>query len=75
MSQSLARLAALPDDTQVCCAHEYTLSNLRFAAAVEPDNADLLAYTALVPGAASGRAADPAHAEDRTPDQPLPALR
>lgn len=35
---SLQRLAALPDDTQVCCAHEYTLSNLRFAAAVEPGN-------------------------------------
>jgi hydroxyacylglutathione hydrolase len=46
MSHSLARLAALADDTQVCCAHEYTLSNLRFAAAVEPDNADLAAYTA-----------------------------
>jgi hydroxyacylglutathione hydrolase len=44
MCQSLARLAALADDTQVCCAHEYTLSNLRFAAAVEPDNADLVAY-------------------------------
>jgi hydroxyacylglutathione hydrolase len=28
---SLQRLAALPDDTQICCAHEYTLSNLRFA--------------------------------------------
>lgn len=35
---SLQRLAALPADTQVCCSHEYTLSNLRFAAAVEPDN-------------------------------------
>jgi hydroxyacylglutathione hydrolase len=38
MSASLAALAALPDDTRVCCAHEYTLSNLRFAAAVEPHN-------------------------------------
>jgi len=45
MSATLARLAALPDDTQICCAHEYTLSNLRFAAAVEPGNADLAAYT------------------------------
>lgn len=35
---SLARLAALPDDTLVCCTHEYTLANLRFAAAVEADN-------------------------------------
>lgn len=39
---SLNRLAALPDDTLVYCAHEYTLANLRFAAAVEPDNADVL---------------------------------
>lgn len=39
MLDSLTRLAALPDDTRVCCTHEYTLSNLRFAAAVEPDNA------------------------------------
>jgi len=46
MHQSLQRLAALPGDTRVCCTHEYTLSNLRFAAAVEPDNADLMAYTA-----------------------------
>lgn len=38
MAASLARLAALPDDTEVYCAHEYTEMNLRFAAAVEPDN-------------------------------------
>ncbi|MES2739758.1 MAG: hydroxyacylglutathione hydrolase [Pseudomonadota bacterium] len=41
MVDSLAKLAALPDDTLVYCAHEYTVSNLRFARAVEPDNADL----------------------------------
>jgi hydroxyacylglutathione hydrolase len=35
---SLSRLAALPDDTLVYCTHEYTLSNLRFACAVEPEN-------------------------------------
>lgn len=35
---SLSRLAALPKDTQIYCAHEYTLANLRFALAVEPDN-------------------------------------
>jgi hydroxyacylglutathione hydrolase len=39
MHRSLARLAALPSATRVCCTHEYTLSNLRFAAAVEPGNA------------------------------------
>lgn len=46
MHTSLARLAALPGDTRVCCAHEYTLSNLRFAQAVEPGNAALAEYTA-----------------------------
>lgn len=35
---SLQRLAALPAQTQVYCAHEYTLGNLRFALAVEPNN-------------------------------------
>ncbi|UVE19484.1 hydroxyacylglutathione hydrolase [Pseudomonas sp. LS44] len=48
MHDSLSRLAALPDATQVYCAHEYTLSNLRFAAAVEPDNADIAARIAQV---------------------------
>ena len=43
MHSSLARLAALPGDTAVYCAHEYTLANLRFAKAVEPENAALLA--------------------------------
>jgi hydroxyacylglutathione hydrolase len=38
MLASLSRLAALPGNTRVCCAHEYTLSNLRFARAVEPGN-------------------------------------
>ena len=44
MFDSLALLASLPEQTRVCCAHEYTLSNLRFAMEVEPDNADLKAY-------------------------------
>lgn len=41
MTHALQRLAALPESTRVCCAHEYTASGLRFAAAVEPDNADV----------------------------------
>ncbi len=45
MSDSLAKLAALDGDTLVYCGHEYTLSNLRFAAAVEPDNVALKART------------------------------
>jgi hydroxyacylglutathione hydrolase len=46
-TDSLGRLAALPDATLVYCAHEYTTSNLRFAGAVEPDNAALAARIAL----------------------------
>lgn len=46
MAQSLAKLAALPADTRVCCAHEYTLSNLRFAAAVEPNNTEVTRHIA-----------------------------
>lgn len=44
MLASLDRLNGLPAATRVCCAHEYTLSNLRFAQAVEPGNAALQAY-------------------------------
>jgi hydroxyacylglutathione hydrolase len=46
MLDSLSTLAALPDETLVCCAHEYTLSNLKFALAVDRQNADLVAYDA-----------------------------
>jgi hydroxyacylglutathione hydrolase len=45
MHRSLQRLAELPGNTRVCCAHEYTLSNLKFAHAVEPDSAELTEYT------------------------------
>jgi hydroxyacylglutathione hydrolase len=38
MHASLTKLASLPPDTRVYCTHEYTLSNLRFALAVDPDN-------------------------------------
>ena len=38
MRASLQKLAALPDEVRVYCGHEYTLANLRFARAVEPDN-------------------------------------
>ena len=41
MAASLDSLAVLPADTLVYCAHEYTMANLSFAAAVEPDNASL----------------------------------
>lgn len=38
MFANMARLAALPDDTAIYCAHEYTLSNARWAVTAEPDN-------------------------------------
>lgn len=41
MTQSLMKIAALPDDTLVYCAHEYTLQNLQFAKLVEPQNTDI----------------------------------
>jgi hydroxyacylglutathione hydrolase len=46
MLASLDVLAALPADTRVCCGHEYTLSNLKFAQAVEPANVALGDYLA-----------------------------
>lgn len=42
MYTSLAKLAALPPETKVYCAHEYTLSNAAFAKTVEPENSELL---------------------------------
>ena len=46
MLASLDKLVALPADTRVCCTHEYTLSNLKFAKAIEPDNAELIDFAA-----------------------------
>jgi hydroxyacylglutathione hydrolase len=59
MIDSLDRLAGLPPQTQVYCAHEYTLANLRFALAVEPANPELIARYA---------------AESRKRDAGLPTL-
>ncbi|WP_076413729.1 hydroxyacylglutathione hydrolase [Shewanella sp. UCD-KL12] len=47
MHESLSRLSQLPADTQVYCAHEYTLDNLKFALAVEPSNLNLQDYYSL----------------------------
>ncbi len=44
MLSSLDQLAALPTNTAVYCAHEYTLANLRFARAADPNNQDLAAF-------------------------------
>lgn len=60
MHASLQRLAGLEDSTRVCCAHEYTEDNLRFAWSVEPDNAALAERIREVWGIrAQGRASVP----------------
>ncbi len=51
MFAALGKLKALPADTLVCCAHEYSLSNARFAVTVEPDNAALQARLKAVEAA------------------------
>ncbi len=57
MHSNLQRLSALPSDTRVYCAHEYTLSNARFALTVEPENLELARRAVEVEAA---RAADEA---------------
>lgn len=46
MWDSLSTLAALPEETRVCCAHEYTLSNIQFALKVLPNDQKLMEYQA-----------------------------
>lgn len=48
MYDNMRKLEALGDNTAIYCAHEYTLSNARFAVTAEPDNADLAARVAEV---------------------------
>ena len=48
MLTSLGKLAALPDNTRVCCAHEYTASGLVFARTVEPDNQAVISHQIMV---------------------------
>jgi hydroxyacylglutathione hydrolase len=48
MWASLARLRALPPETRIYCAHEYTAGNVRFAVSIDPGNAALRAYAAEV---------------------------
>ncbi len=44
MYRSLLRLARLPTNTLICCAHEYTLDNIAFARHVDTENEELLAW-------------------------------
>ncbi len=48
MWESLGKLAALPEDTQVYCGHEYTRSNARFALTIEPHNEALAARASAI---------------------------
>ena len=81
MQESLARLTALPPDTRVYFGHEYTASNLRFAAAVEPDNADVARRIAEVAAAReAGRPTTPSRVSDEQATNPFvrvgaPAVR
>ena len=53
MFDNMAKLAALPDETAVYCAHEYTQSNGRYALVAEPDNAEIVTRMAQVDAARS----------------------
>ena len=48
MWNSLSKLKALPPETRVFCAHEYTQSNAKYALTVEPENRDLVARAAMI---------------------------
>lgn len=66
MFAAMRKLGALPDDVRVYCGHEYTESNLRFAAHVEPDNIAVKDALARVQALRARRAAD---WHDATPDE------
>jgi hydroxyacylglutathione hydrolase len=72
MFRSLSRLAELPGETWVCCAHEYTQDNLRFAWSVEPDNQELAARIRKVWAARSrGESSVPSRIEEERATNPF----
>ncbi len=72
MFASLAKLAKLPGETLVCCGHEYTESNARFAVTVEPDNAALAArYAEVKRLRAAGQATLPSRMADELAENPF----
>ncbi len=81
MLTSLDRLAKLPDATQMCCGHEYTVSNAAFAHSVEPENHALIERTEQARKAiAKGAASLPARMGDERAANPFlrvdtPAIR
>jgi hydroxyacylglutathione hydrolase len=81
MHASLAKLAALPPDTLICSGHEYTASNLRFAATLEPGNPQLTSrITEVAEKRARGEATVPVPLQVELDTNPylrahLPALK
>lgn len=72
MFASLHKLAALPPETLVCCGHEYTANNARFALHADPDNAALRAYAAQVNAKrAAGQATVPSRLSDELAANPF----
>ena len=72
MHASLSRLAALPPDTEVYCAHEYTEANIRFALAVEPGNTRLQARALATKALrAAGEATVPSRLEEENATNPF----
>ena len=72
MYASLSKLAALPGDTRVFCAHEYTMANIEFALAVEPNNAALQARAQRDAGKrAAGKPTVPSTIQDEKATNPF----
>jgi hydroxyacylglutathione hydrolase len=72
---SLSRLKA-PPETAICCAHEYTASNARFALHADPDNGALRDYAAEIERLrADGRPTVPARLDRELATNPFPARR
>jgi len=72
MYASLRKLAALPGDTLVCCGHEYTQSNARFAGHADPGNAALRARATEVDRLrAAGQPTIPCRLSDELAENPF----
>ena len=72
MFTSLAKLSALPGETLVCCGHEYTAANARFARHADPDNAALAARAAEVTALReAGRFTVPSRMADELAENPF----
>jgi hydroxyacylglutathione hydrolase len=72
MFASLRKLAKLAGDSLVCCGHEYTENNARFALAVDPSNAALAAYADKVKALrAAGQPSVPSRLSDELACNPF----